>query len=92
MRLMRIYREAAAHILAEEQAAEARALPTESDLVTARTVALTVTPDDQARLAAYVDRLEQTHGDDPAMRLVIDRFRAALATQAPAPMPRLEVA
>lgn len=89
---MAIYTEATAHILAEEQAAETAALSTGSDLVAARTVALTVTAEDRARLAAYVDRLEQTHGDDPAMRPVIDRFRAALAVQAPAPMSRLEVA
>ncbi len=90
---MAIYTEATAHILAEEQAAETAHAPTGRDHVTARTATLTATPDGQVRLTAYVDRLERTHGEDPAMRPVIDRFRAALAAaQAPAPTSRLEVA
>lgn len=92
-RLMSLYQEAAAHILAEEQAAGAVSVPTGGDLVAARAAALTETHDGRARLAAYVDRLERTHGDDPAMRPFIDRFRAALtAVEAPTPTTHLEVA
>lgn len=78
-RLMRIYREAGAHILAEEQAADALSLPTRDELVAARIDALIATPDGRARYTAYLDGLETTHGHDRAMRLVIDSGRARLA-------------
>ena len=79
-RLMRLYRDAAAHILAEEQAAEVASVPSGGDLVAARTAELVATPDVRARLAAYVDHLERTHGADPAMRQVIDGLRSLLTS------------
>lgn len=79
-RLRLIYGVAAAHILAEEQAADAAALPSGADLVGARFAELTATPDGRARFAMYLDRLEITHGRDRAMRHFIDERRAHLAT------------
>lgn len=78
VRLMAIYAEATAHILAEEMAADAAAAPTGADLVSARFGGLTSTPEERAQLAEYLDRLETTHGRDRAMRKFIDRHRAHL--------------
>ena len=78
-RLRRIYREADAHILAEEQATDALMIPTGADLVAARADDLVATPETRARYTAFLDRLEVTHGTDRWMRPVIDEGRARLA-------------
>ena len=78
-RLRRIYREADAHILAEEEAADALHVATCDELVAARVDVLLATPEMRTRFAAYLDGLGLTHGTDRAMRAVIDEGRARLA-------------
>lgn len=92
-RLMRIYRVAAEHILAEEQAAEAASVPTGAAMVADRFADLTATPERRASFSAYLDRLASLHPDDAAMGAYIASARAAIAAvEAPAPTSHLEVA
>lgn len=78
-RLRRIYREADAHILAEEEAADALHVAPCDELVAARVDGLLATVETRRQYAAYLDGLELTHGTDEAMRAVIDEGRARLA-------------
>jgi hypothetical protein len=73
---MALYTEAAAHILAEEEAADAVLVPTVGELVADRFQDLAANP---ARFTAYLDGLELTHGADPAMAAYIARARVQLA-------------
>lgn len=87
VRLMAIYTEAAAQILAEEEAAEAAPKPSVDALVAARTAELTSTQVGRDRFAAYLDRLSVTYAQDPRMLAFVRRSRALLADAAgPAPV------
>ncbi|MEV4672670.1 hypothetical protein AB0K34_13530 [Actinomadura sp. NPDC049382] len=92
-RLRALYGEAAAHILAEEQAAEAASVPTGTAMVADRFADLTATPETRAAFSAYLDRLASLHPDDNAMGAYIASARAAIAAaEAPSLPPHLEVA
>lgn len=85
VRLMAIYTEAAAQILAEEEAAEAATKPSVDALVAARTAELTSTQVGRDRFAAYLDRLSVTYAQDPRMLAFVRRSRALLADAAGSP-------
>ncbi|OLT19413.1 hypothetical protein BJF79_47795 [Actinomadura sp. CNU-125] len=72
------YTEAYAYHLAEEQSADAVAVPTVDDMVAARLRDLTATPETHAGFLSYLDQLEQTHGHEPAMAAYISTTRARL--------------
>ena len=78
-RLLRLYRVAGEHILAEEKAADAVRVATCDELVAGRVADLLATPETRRQYASYLDGLELTHGRDRAMRAVIDEGRARLA-------------
>lgn len=48
-------------------------------LVAERTGYMLATPEDRAKLAAYLDGLDRSHADDPAMCAYVARTRARLA-------------
>lgn len=50
-------------------------------LVDERTSRMLATPQDRARLSAYLDTLDRTHANDPAMRAYVRRTRARLAAR-----------
>lgn len=87
-RLMLLYPEAAAHLVAEEEAAEAASAPPRgADLVAARYGSLTATSEGRARFSAYLDHLSVTHAHDPVMVAFVRRHRDRLADAAgPAPV------
>ena len=84
-RMLGLYAVAGAHVLAEEEAADAVHVATCDELVAARVGDLLATPETRRRYAAYLDGLELTHGRDRAMRAVIDEGRARLAEFADGP-------
>lgn len=47
-------------------------------LVAERTGYMLATPEDRAKLSAYLDGLDRTHADDPAMCVYVARTRARL--------------
>jgi hypothetical protein len=84
---MLLYPEAAAHLVAEEEAAEAASAPPRgADLAAARYGSLTATSEGRARFSAYLDHLSVTHAHDPVMVAFVRRHRDRLAdTAGPAP-------